>query len=303
MTSAATAGPRIPARWERLDEEFARVNGDEWVDILFDNGRWLEGPTWFPAGRYLLFSDIPNDRVLRWDETSGVVSVFRQPAQHANGHTRDHLGRLVTCEQGTRRLTRTEHDGRVVVLTDRFGGRRYNSPDVVVEHEDGTLWFSDPSFGIDSDYEGGRAEEEQDGQHVYRLDPETGEVSQVTDDFLQPNGLAFSEDWSTLYIVDQSVRAHIRSFAVKDGALSGGTVVAPCTAGTFDGIKVDTLGRIWAAAGDGVHCISPDGRLLGKLLLPEMISGMCWGGQRLNHLFVTGASQLYTLKLNINGLR
>lgn len=279
------------------------MNGDEWVEILFDNGRWLEGPTYFPAGRYLVFSDIPNDRVLRWDETSGVVSVFREPANHANGHTRDRQGRLVTCEQGTRRVTRTESDGEVVVLADRFGGRRLNSPDVVVEHRDGRLWFSDPTFGINGNYEGVKAEQELDGRHVFRLDPSTGELRQMTDDFIQPNGLAFDEDWTTLYVVDQSVRAHIRAFRVSEEGLTEGREVATCTWGRFDGIKLDSLGRIWAAAGDGVHCLSPEGELLGKLLLPEVCSGLCFGGRRLNQLFVTGASALYSIRLAIEGLR
>lgn len=216
--------------------------------------------------------------MLRWDETSGVVSIFRQPANYANGHTRDHLGRLISCEQGTRQISRTEHNGNVVVLANRYDGKSFNSPDVVVEHQDSSLWSSDPSFGIDSDYKGRRAQSEIEGRHVYRLDPDTGVVTQVTDDFVQPNGLAFSADWSLLYVVDQSHRAHIRSFTVRDDKLIDSQVVAECTSGTFDGIKVDAIGRIWAAASDGVHCISPDGKLLGKLLLPEMTSGLCFGG-------------------------
>ena len=289
--------------WERFDPAFEQVDGDEWVERVFTGGRWLEGPTYFSAGRYLAVSDIPNDRLLRWDETSNAVSVFRSPAGFANGHTRDRAGRLVSCEQGNRRVTRTEHDGTVTVLADRFRGRRLNSPNDVVEHSDGSLWFTDPSYGIDSDYEGGRAEPEIDGCHVYRVDPRSGEVQVVADDFERPNGLAFSADESRLYVADTR-RKHLRVFDVStEGRLSGGRVLAECSAGSFDGLRLDTSGRIWAAAHDGVHVFHPEGALLGKLRLPEIVSNLTFGGPRLNHLFVTATSTVYTLRLNVNGLR
>lgn len=292
----------IPVVWERFDPSFAAVNGDDWLERLFTGGRWLEGPTYFPAGRYLVFSDIPNDRLLRWDEASGTVGVFRQPSNYANGHTRDHAGRLVSCEQATRRVTRTEHDGSVTVLADRLDGKRLNSPNDVVERSDGSLWFTDPNYGITSDYEGIRAEQEMDGCHVYRLDPASGGLTVVADDFVRPNGLAFSADERQLYVADTRVR-HIRVFDVEGASLSGGKAVMECGAGSFDGMRFDAQGRLWAAAGDGVHCFHPEGDLLGKLVLPQAASNLCWGGQRLNHLFVTATSTVYTLRLNVNGLR
>lgn len=298
---ALTTEP-IAVEWERFEPAFAGVNGDEWLERLFTEGRWLEGPTYFPAGRYLVFSDIPNNRLLRWDESSGVVGVFRQPSNYANGHTRDHAGRLVSCEQATRRVTRTEHDGTVTVLADRLDGKRLNSPNDVVEHSDGSLWFTDPNYGITSDYEGVRAEQEMDGCHVYRLNPASGELAIVADDFIRPNGLAFSADERLLYVADTRER-HIRVFDVEGATLSGGKAVMECGAGSFDGMRFDAAGRLWAAAGDGVHCFHPEGDLLGKLLLPQTASNLCWGGLRLNHLFVTATSTVYTLRLNVNGLR
>jgi len=270
------------------------------MERIFDGGRWTEGPAYVPAGRYLVFSDIPNDRVMRWDETTGAVGVLRAPADYANGRTLDRLGRLVSCEQGTRRVTRVEHDGSVTVLADRYRGNRFNSPNDVVEHSDGSIWFTDPSYGIDSDYEGVRAPSELDGCHVYRID-RRGEVHRVADDFDRPNGLAFSADETTLYIGD-SRRKHIRRFDVVDGAaLSGGEVFATCDAGTFDGLRLDTEGRIWAAAHDGLHCFAPDGTLLGKLHVPEVTSNLVFGGARRNHLFITATTSVYAIRLNVNG--
>ena len=292
----------IPVEWERFDSSFAMVNGDERFERIFTGGRWLEGPTYFPAGRYLVFSDIPNNRILRWDETSGVVSVFRSPSDYANGHTRDREGRLVSCEQGTRQVTRTEHDGTVTVLAARVDGKRLNSPNDVVEHSDRSLWFTDPNYGISSDYEGIRAEQEIEGCHVYRLDPRSGEPIIVADDFERPNGLAFSADESRLYVADTR-KKHIRVFDVDGTTLRGGAATIECTAGSFDGMRLDDSGRIWAATHDGVHCFHPEGDLLGKLRIPEIVSNLCWGGPRLNHLFITATTSVYTLRLNVNGLR
>ena len=291
----------IPAAWERYDDSFAKVDGDEFLERPFRAGRWLEGPTYFPAGRYLVFSDIPNDRVLRWDETTGGVGVLRSPAGHSNGHTRDRAGRLVSCEQGGRRVVRTEHDGTITVLADEHEGRRLNSPNDVVEHSDGSLWFTDPSYGIDSDYEGFRAESEIGGCHVYRLDP-SGRLDVVADDFVRPNGLAFSADEVLLYVADTREK-HLRVFDVDGANLRGGKVLAECSAGSFDGLRLDDTGRIWAATHDGVHVFHPEGDLLGKLLIPQVVSNLTFGGPRLNHLFVTATSTLYTMRLNVNGLR
>jgi gluconolactonase len=294
---------RMRTEFEVVDERFRAVNGDEWTVQLWTGGRWTEGPAYFPAGRYLTFSDIPNDRMLRWDETTGAVGVFREPADYANGHTVDRAGRLVSCEQGTRRITRTEHDGSISVLADRYDGKRFNSPNDIVEHSDGSLWFTDPSYGIDSDYEGFRAPNEIGGCHVYRLDPATGDVRVVADDFDRPNGLAFTLDERGLYIVDTR-RRHLRLFAVgDDGTLSGGDVFANCDAGGFDGIRLDDAGRVWAAAHDGLHCFDPDGTLLGKLHIPEVVANFTFGGRKRNDLFICASSSLYTLRVNVTGAR
>lgn len=293
----------IKAVFEVLDERFARISGDEWMQRLHTGCRWTEGPAYFPAGRYLVFSDIPNERMLRYDETTGVVGVFRQPSGYANGHTVDRLGRLVSCEHGNRRVTRTEHDGTVTVLASHYDGKRFNSPNDVVERADGSIWFTDPSYGIDSDYEGHKAVSEIGACHVYRLDPLDGTVRIVADDLLKPNGLAFSLDETTLFIVD-TARKHIRRFgAAPDGTLSGGEVFADCDAGTFDGIRFDDAGRLWAAAHDGLHCFDPDGTLIGKLRVPEVVANLTFGGLKRNELYITASSSLYCIRVNINGAR
>ncbi|RSD23745.1 SMP-30/gluconolactonase/LRE family protein [Amycolatopsis eburnea] len=294
----------IKTEFEVLDERFKRVNGDEWTQRLHTGCRWTEGPAYFPAGRYLLFSDIPNDRTLRWDETTGRVGVFRQPSNYANGHTVDRRGRLVSCEQGLRRVTRTEHDGSITVLASEFEGKRLNSPNDVVEHSDGSIWFTDPSYGIDSDYEGYQAESEIGGCHVYRVDP-SGEVRIVADDFSRPNGLAFSADESLLYIADtRQDPSHLRVFAVgPGGTLTGGEIFATSDAGGFDGVRVDNGGRVWAAAHDGLHCFDPDGTRIGKLRIPEICSNLTFGGARGNELFITASSSVYTLRVTVSGAR
>jgi gluconolactonase len=291
----------VKTRFQALDERFQRIDGDEWTERLHSGCRWTEGPAWFPAGRYLVFSDIPNDRLLRWDETTGAVGVFRQPSSYANGNTVDRQGRLVTCEQGGRRVTRTEHDGTITVLADRWDGKRLNSPNDVVERADGSIWFTDPSYGIDSDYEGHQADSEIGASHVYRLDPTGGRVQAVAQDFAQPNGLTFSPDERQLYVAD-TPRGHIRRFDVEeDGRLTGGDVFATCDAGRFDGLRLDAAGRVWAAAHDGLHCFHPDGTLLGKLLVPEIVANLTFGGPRRNHLFICASASLYALRVNING--
>ncbi|AIG75111.1 Hypothetical protein AJAP_11105 [Amycolatopsis japonica] len=294
----------VKAQFEMLDERFARVNGDEWMQRLHTGCRWTEGPAYFPAGRYLVFSDIPNDRVLRWDETTGAVGVFREPAGFHNGHTVDRQGRLVSCEQGNRRVTRTEHDGTTTVLAGTYQGKRFNSPNDVVESSDGAIWFTDPSYGIDSDYEGHQAESEIGACHVYRVDPVDGSVRIVADDFSRPNGLAFSLDESLLYIADTRQNpSHIRVFSVDDGRLSGGEVFATSDAGGFDGVRLDAAGRVWAAAHDGLHCFAPDGTRIGKLRVPEVCSNLTFGGPRRNDLFITASSSVYTLRVNFSAPR
>jgi gluconolactonase len=291
---------RITSTFETLDDRFAGTDGDEFLERIFDGGRWLEGPAYSPAWRSLVFSDIPNDRMLRWDEGSGVVSVWRHPAGYTNGNTIDRSGRLLSCEQGGRRVTRTEPDGSITVLADQWDGKRLNSPNDVVETSDGAVWFTDPSYGIDSDYEGHRAPSEIGACHVYRIDP-SGRVDVVADDFVRPNGLAFSADERQLYIVDTR-RRHIRRFDVGDtGKLTGGEVFATCDAGSFDGLRFDEHGRLWAAAHDGLHCFHPDGTLLGKLRVPQICSNLTFGGPKRNVLFITATSAVYSIMVNFAG--
>jgi gluconolactonase len=297
--------------FEVIDSSFeACLIGHARVERLWSGSRWAEGPAWFAAGRYLLWSDIPNNRMLRWDETDGSVSEFRSPSNNSNGNTVDQQGRLVSCEHLTRRVTRTEHDGSVKVLADRFDNKRLNSPNDVVVKSDGSVWFTDPSYGIMMDYEGDRADSEIGACHVYRMDPDSGVVTCVADDYVKPNGLAFSADESTLYIADTGGThqadgpAHIRRHSVNaDGTLSGGEVIAECSSGFFDGFRVDRDERIWTSAADGVHCLSADGKLLGKILIPEFVANVCFGGAKLNRLFICGTTSLYSVYLNVNGVR
>jgi len=298
--------------YQVLDRRFAKLfNGTARLEKLYDGGcRWAEGPAYFPAGRYLVWSDIPNDRMLRWDETSGAVSVFRHPARYSNGNTVDREGRLVTCEHGGRQVTRTEHDGSITTVADRHDGKRLNSPNDVVVKSDGSIWFTDPSYGIDQDYEGHRAASETGGCHVYRVDPASGEVRIVADDFVRPNGIAFSPDERRLYVVDTGAThvengpRHIRVFDVSDGGrLSGGEVFATCDAGLFDGLRLDEAGRIWTSAGDGVHCFEPDGTLIGKIKVPEVCANVCFGGPKRNRLFICGTTSLYAVYLFTNGAK
>ncbi|MGF0117048.1 SMP-30/gluconolactonase/LRE family protein [Promicromonospora sp. Marseille-Q5078] len=288
-----------PAVYERLDDRFEAVGGDSRLERLWTGSRWTEGPLYVPAGRYLLFSDIPNDRVLRWDETDGSVSVLDSPAGYANGRTIDRQGRVVTCQQGPRRVVRTEHDGSTTVLADRWEGRRLNSPNDVVVSADGAVWFTDPPYGITSDYEGHRADPEIDGCHVYRVDPATGAVSAVATDLERPNGLAFSVDGRRLYVADTH-RRHVRGFDVDGERLAGGEVVADLDGGP-DGVRVDTAGRVWVAAGEALHVLDPDGTLLGRIHLPEQVSNLAFGGPKRNRLFVTASTSVYSLLLTVNG--
>ncbi len=293
-----------------VDERFRRLTiSSAQLERLWTGSRWAEGPAYFPAGRYLVWSDIPNDRMLRFDETDGSVSVFCHPCGYTNGHTVDREGRLVSCEHQGRCVSRTEHDGTRTVLVGRVGGARLNSPNDVVVKSDGSVWFSDPTYGIDSDYEGDAAPSEIGASHVYRWDPATGECAAVASDFEKPNGLAFSPDERVLYIGDtgathrQGGPRHIRRFAVGDDgrSLSGGEVFATCDAGLFDGIRADVHGNLWAAAGDGVHCYAADGAPLGRIAVPEGVANICFGGPKRNRLFICATTSLYAIHLATRG--
>jgi gluconolactonase len=293
----------IPTELEVLDDRFRGCRGDAQVERFEFGCRWAEGPVYVPAGRYLLASDIPNDRILRWDEITGAIGVFREPSGYANGNTLDANGRLVTCEHGTRRVTRTEYDGAVTVLADRFEGKRFNSPNDVVVRSDGSIWFTDPAYGIDSDYEGHRAESEIGGCHVYRIDPATAACTIVADDFDRPNGLAFSPDETMLYIADSRL-SHIRVFEVNDhGRPTGGRLFAEGGDDSFDGVRFDDTGRLWTASGRGVRCYDPDGTLVGRLRLPEAASNLVFGGPKRNRLFITATTSVYSIMLTVNGAR
>jgi gluconolactonase len=296
--------------YEVLDRRFARlVNVSAKLELLDATSRWAEGPVYVPAGRYLLWSDVPSDRIMRWDESSGHVSAFRAPSQNANGNSLDRQGRLVTCEQLTRRVTRTEHDGSITVVVDRIDGKRFNSPNDVIVGSDGAIWFTDPTYGIDSDYEGRRATSEIGRSRLYRIDPSDGSVRVASDDFVQPNGLALSPDERRLYVSDtgrthlEGGPAHIRVFNVNDGKLTGGDVFAECTAGLFDGFRLDEAGNVWTSAGDGVRCYEPGGALIGMIRVPDPVANVCFGGPARNRLFICATGAVYAVYVLTNGIK
>ena len=284
----------------------ALVIPDGPLERLYTGARWAEGPVYF--GRGLVFSDIPNDRMLRWDEASGHVATFRSPSNFANGNTRDREGRLVTCEHGSRRVTRTEPDGRITILAERFAGKRLNSPNDVVVATDGAIWFTDPPYGILSDYEGHKADSEIGRCDVYRLDMASGELRVAATDFDKPNGLAFSANGRTLYVAD-SGRSHdpdgphhVRAFDVSDdGRLSNDRVLAVISPGVPDGLRVDEGERVWISAADGVHCHDSGGELLGKIRVGEPVANLCFGGPRRDRLFITASTSLYAVSVNTRG--
>ena len=281
------------------------VMGNAPVKNLAGGFDWTEGPVWFGDANCLLFSDIPNNRIMRWSPGAGV-STSRKPSNFANGHTRDREGRLVSCEHGTRRVTRTELDGSITVIADSYDGKRLNSPNDVVVKSDGTIWFSDPHYGIMTNYEGYKSEQELPC-NVYRVDPSDGSIEAVLTDFNCPNGLAFSPDESKLYVADTgrmfgSDPQHIRAFDVDaSGKLTGGNVFHVISPGCADGFRLDTDGNIWSSAADGVHCISPNGVLLGKILVPELVSNVCFGGRAKHQLFITATTGIYAVTLNRKG--
>jgi gluconolactonase len=276
------------------------------LEVLHTGMLWPEGPVYVADGNYLLWSDIPNDRIMRW--TQGGVDVYRYPSNKANGNTRDRQGRLLTCESGGRRVTRTEYDGSITVLADSFGGKRLNSPNDIVVKSDNSIWFTDPDYGILSDYTGDKAQSELGVNHVFRLDPASGEMSVATAAMVKPNGLAFSPDESILYVADTSVshdpegHHHITAWDVIGGrTVANPRVFAVVTPGVPDGFRVDTEGNIWTSAGDGVHCYAPDGALIGKIHLPEVCTNLTFGGPKRNRLFMTTASSLYAVYVGQRG--
>lgn len=296
--------------YEVLDDRFKRLFiGHAQLERLWTGARWSEGPAYHPAGRYLVWSDIPNDRLLRWDETDGSVSVFREPCGNENGHTIDREGRLVSCEHRGRCVSRTEHDGSRTVLASHVGASRLNSPNDVVVKSDGSVWFTDPPYGIDSEYEGDMASREVEGCHVYRVDPGSGSVEAVVTDAVCPNGLCFSPDERLLYVSDTGathVPGHPASIRVYDldpdgRSTSGGRAFAVNETGFFDGFRADIHGNIWTSSSEGVRCYAPDGDLIGRIPVPELVANVTFGGRKRNRLFITAQTSLYAIYLNTQG--
>ena len=285
------------------------------VEQLATGLRWAEGPVWFGDGRYLLLSDIPNNRILRWDETTGATSVFRHPADNANGHARDRQGRLVSCEHLTRRVTRTEYDGRITVLADRYDGKRLNSPNDIVVARDGSVWFTDPSFGISGHWEGEPAEQELP-HAVYRLPADGGALQKVIDDLKAPNGLAFTPDESELYVIESRAEPHRRLWAYRVDTANPMTqrrlVIEATDGGALDGMAIDVKGNLWCGYGssgrvpaegiDGVRVFDPSGKPLAHIHLPERCANVCFGGAKMNRLFMAASHSLYALHVNVQGV-
>jgi gluconolactonase len=299
---------------EVVDPRFAKYRVQSAaVERLYTGTRWAEGPVWFGDGRYLVFSDIPNNRMLRWLEDTGEVSVFRSPSNYSNGNTRDRQGRLITCEHDSRRVTRTEHDGTITVLVDHFQGKPFNAPNDLAVHSDGAIWFTDPGYGIMSNYEGHRATFELP-TNVYRLDPNARDLAVVVGDMDKPNGICFSPDEKKLYIVDTGEPKHpgdprpIRVYDVDDGKrLKNGRMFANLAPGSSDGIRCDVDGNVWSAAGwgpdgfNGVHVFAPDGVLIGRIHLPETCANLCFGGAKKNRLFMAASQSVYAVYVGTEG--
>ena len=294
-------------RYELTQDRFKRyVLPNAELEKLAEGFRWTEGPVWFGDRDELLFSDLPNNRVMRRSE-SGGLSVFRRDSDFENGHTRDREGRLLSCSHRGRRIHRTELDGSITSLVERYQGRRLNSPNDIVVKSDGTIWFSDPHYGIQTDYEGGKQEPELPAS-VYRFDPRSGVLTVVADDFQGPNGLCFSPDERLLYIVETGLQfakdpvQHIRVFDVQDdGRLTGGRVFCTISPGNADGIRCDEDGNLWSSAGDGVHCIDPGGELMGKILVPSTVANFTFGGRNRSRLFLCASHSVYAIFTNTRG--
>jgi gluconolactonase len=322
IAAIAALTPRALARWsgsnpvrypdpavQVLDPGFGKYRlGLAGVERLATGFRWSEGPVWFGDGRFLLWSDIPNNRMMKWEEETGAVTVFRKPSNNTNGNTRDRQGRLVSCEHDTRRVTRTEYDGTITVLLDSYQGKPLNSPNDVVVKSDDSVWFTDPPFGILGNYEGHTATPELP-TNVYRIDGKTGQATVATGDVNRPNGLCFSPDESRLYVVESGVSPRvIRVFDVVDGGtkLANGRVFVNAEKGLPDGMRCDTDGNLWCGFGggegeDGVAIFAPEGKLIGRILLPERCANLCFGGLKRNRLFMTGSQSLYSLYVNTQG--
>ncbi len=310
-------GSRYPdPHIESLDKRFKGSAGTGAVERVATGFRWAEGPVYFPAGRYVLFSDIPNNRIMRYSEDDGHLSVYRKPSMNSNGNTIDREGRLITCEHSGRRVTRTELDGSLTVIADKYNGKKLNAPNDVAVAADGSIWFTDPGYGIKGDYEGLREPFEQDKHNVFRVDPKSGDIKVVADDFVMPNGIAFSPDEKKLYVIDTGLTegegnpAWIRVFDVDAaaGKLSNSKVFANDFAPGFtDGMRVDTDGNVWCSMGwgdpkeDGVRCYAPDGHLLGKIHIPETVATLCFGGQQRNRLYICGSTSLYACYTSAQG--
>lgn len=293
--------------YDVIDERFhSLIIGHARLDHLWSGARWSEGPVYVPAARHVIWSDIPNDRLLRFNEDDGRVSVFHHPAGFHNGHTLDHEGRIIACEHGRRCISRLEHNGQWRILCGRINGQRFNSPNDVVVKSDGTIWFTDPTYGIDSAYEGSHAKSETGGCYVYRFDPAADAISAVAQDRIRPNGLAFSADEQILYISDTGAThvagtpAAIHAYSVQpDGkSLAYDRLAATCVAGFFDGFRVDWHGNIWTASADAVCCHAPDGTLIGRIPVPEIVGNLCFGGPKQNRLYITAQTSLYAIYLN-----
>ena len=321
--ATACAAPRAFAQWvpsarypdpavQVLDPAFNRYRiGTAAVERLATGMRWCEGPVWIGDGRYLLWSDIPNNAMMRWDETTGAVTAFRRPSNFSNGLTRDRQGRLIACEHQDRRVTRTEHDGTITTLVDRFEGKRFNSPNDVVVRSDNSIWFTDPPFGIGGHYEGFRAQPELP-QNIYRYDPATRQITVAVPDLRGPNGLAFSPDETKLYVVEARATPNrlILSYDVSaDGkAVSNRQTLIDCGPGTADGFRVDTDGNLWCGWGmgtdelDGVRVFDRTGKPIGHIRLPERCANVCFGGASRNRLFMAASQSVYAIYTEAQGV-
>ena len=299
---------------EVIDKRFKGSPGTGAVERVATGFRWAEGPAYFRAGRYMIFSDIPNNRQMRLLEDDNHLSVFRSPSYNSNGNTTDRQGRLISCQHGGRRVVRTELDGTLTVIADSYNGKKLNSPNDVVVASDGSIWFTDPSYGIGGNYEGLKAEQEQATRNVYRVDAHTGEVKMVIDSFTQPNGLAFSPDERKLYIIDSGIthggKANIRVFDVDVGAgkLTNDKVFAEDFApGLTDGMRLDVEGNVWTSMGwadpkeDGVRCYASNGDLIGKIHLPETCANVVFGELLHNRLYMCASTSVYALYVNTQG--
>jgi gluconolactonase len=310
-------GSRYPdPHVESLDKRFKGSAGTMAVERVATGFRWAEGPVYIPAFRMVLFSDIPNNRIMRYSEDDGHLSVFRQPSMNSNGNTIDREGRLITCEHGGRRVTRTELDGSITVVADKYNGKKLNAPNDVAVASNGTIWFTDPGYGIKGDYEGLKEPFEQEKRNVFRVDPKSGDIKVVVDDFVMPNGITFSPDEKKLYVIEtgltegQGNPAWIRSFDVDvdSGKVSNSKVFANDFAPGFtDGMRCDTDGNVWCSMGwadpkeDGARCYSPEGQLLGKIHIPETVANLTFGGQQRNRLYICGSTSLYACYTSARG--